>query len=749
MNRVLQIAGCVVTAFCCACAQQQRQGGFRVIGPGGGGAMFHPAISPHDPLTALLACDMTGAYITHDGGHTWRMFNLREPVRFFVFDPLQANVLYAETSVLWRSTDSGLTWHMVQPAPSKNLRIEMPSDHAEETVLSPGDTLGTISAMAADPAHPHTLLASAGRDHSAERYGLFRSPDGGAHWSRIGSLPEPAEKLWVTPAGDVLVMTPNFVVRTGRGAATTRLPGAGAVTDASAGVGARSVLYAIRNLKLLVSHDEGETWSPSTLPGNGAKVRAVAASLHHSDTVYASYSQLEIDGTQWHGVARSTDAGRSWQLVWKESAEPAPNVQDAWITRDLGTGWGENPLNLGVSDNDPSLVYGTDYGRTLISRDGGAHWTAAYSTRTPDGAWTSTGLDVTTAYGIHFDPFDPRDEFITYTDVGLFRSRTAGASWERAMSGVPREWDNTAYWMIFDPAVKGRAWMVNSGTHDLPRPKMWRNTSTATYRGGVCLTEDDGQTWQTSSTGMLQTAATDIVLDPASPVNARVLYVSAFGRGVYKSTDGGRTWSLKNVGLVQQFPLAWRLTLAANGTLYLVVARRSEHGSIGDSGDGALYRSTDHAQTWQPMALPAGVNGPNGIAVDPAKPERLYLAAWARDAGEHGEGGGVYRSDDGGAHWTASLTRDQHVYDVTLDPRMPGTVYAAGFESSAWVSRDSGAKWSRIGGYNFKWGHRVLLDPADPNSVYISTFGGGVWHGRVQTSQSPLDIATPEMEPHL
>jgi hypothetical protein len=34
------------------------------VGPGGGGAMFSPTVSPHDPGVALVSCDMTGSYIT-------------------------------------------------------------------------------------------------------------------------------------------------------------------------------------------------------------------------------------------------------------------------------------------------------------------------------------------------------------------------------------------------------------------------------------------------------------------------------------------------------------------------------------------------------------------------------------------------------------------------------------------------------------------------------------------------------------
>ena len=79
--------------------------------------MFHPTVSPHDPREMLVACDMTGSYISHDGGQSWRMFNLRSPVRFFAFDPIDARTIYAGTEALWRSGDDGATWNLVWPAP--------------------------------------------------------------------------------------------------------------------------------------------------------------------------------------------------------------------------------------------------------------------------------------------------------------------------------------------------------------------------------------------------------------------------------------------------------------------------------------------------------------------------------------------------------------------------------------------------------------------------------------------------------
>lgn len=728
------------------CASGQRPGGFRIVGPGGGGAMFHPIISPHDASTALVACDMTGSYITHDGGTSWRMFNLRGAVRFFLFDPTLPKVIYAGNDALWRSRDNGERWELVSPAPATIQGVSMNSDHSDEKIMSSSAPVDPLTALAIDPSDSNNLYASAGGTHPA----LFVSRDAGAHWTRGVPLPEVASRMWIDSKGaHSLLVTGQHYVMTIHGDRAEQHSAPPTLRDASAGetFGGSWMIYAASDAGISISADSGVSWKNSTLPGTGAHVRAIATNFRHPETAYASYSDLHLSGTVWHGVARTRDAGKSWKLVWKESVAAAANVQDAWITERFGTGWGENPLDLGVADQDADLVYATDFGRTLISTNGGADWHAAYSRRTADGGWTSTGLDVTNAYGIHFDPFDPHRQFITYTDISLFRSETAGKSWKSSSTGIPANWLNTTYWMVFDPQVKGRAWTVNSGTHDLPRPKMWRHASTDAYQGGVCRSDDGGRTWTRSTTGMPETAPTDIVLDPASPKDSRTLYVAAFGRGVYKSVDDGRSWALKNTGIQQASPLAWRLTLAPDQSLYVVIARRSEDGGIGNSGDGAIYRSADGAESWHAVPLPARVNGPNGLEVDPLHPAHLYLAAWARSAGMHGEGGGVFRSEDFGQHWTTSLSSDQHIYDVTVDPRLPGTVYAAGFESSAWVSRDAGTHWVGISGFNFKWGHRVVLDPNDPHSVYITTFGGGVWHGFVTTAPAVLDIATPEMEP--
>lgn len=729
---------------------QTRLDAWRVIGPGGGGAQFNPTISPHDVNRVLVNCDMTGAYITHDGGASWRMFNLRGTVRFFAFDPSRPDVIYAQTVGLWRSQDAGRTWRLVFPKASDVRGIVHPDDHAQD-VLQVSGTRESVAALAVDPAAPEVLYAAFS---SSGKLSLRRSADGGASWSAMADLPGGAARLIIDPNSPkndrtIYVIEKNAVAVREAGKWRQGPPAPAPFTGVSAGfprAGGPLHIWALAE-GILHSADGGATWKRVDDGLKAARYRAIATSLNHPETAYVSYSGLKSDGETFFGVARTSDSGKTWKTLWRESSRKSPDVDDGWVSDRFGPGWGSNPLALGVAPTNPDICYATDYGRTLRTTDGGKTWRAVYTRRVSDGRFTSTGLDVTTSYGVHWDPFQPARMFISYTDISFFRSDDGGKTWDGALAqGIPRAWRNTTYWMEFDPKVKGRVWAVMSGTHDLPRPKMWRRTEPSTYQGGVLRSEDGGLSWKPLTNGIPPTAATHILLDPHSPVSARVLYVTGFGRGVFKSTDGGESWTLKNEGLPGREPFAWRLTLAPDKMLYLVIARRSEDGSFGNPNDGALYRSKDGAGHWTRVPLPEGLNGPNGLAVDPRDPRRLYLASWGRRTPDGAVMGGVWLSEDAGATWRCILDRDQHVYDVTIDPRNPDTLYACGFESSAWRSDDRGKTWQRIRGYNFKWGHRVIPDPHNPRMIYITTFGGSVWHGPAAGDPKAVeDIVTPEL----
>jgi photosystem II stability/assembly factor-like uncharacterized protein len=764
-------------------ASGARLDAWRVIGPGGGGAQFLPTISPHNTNTMLVRCDMTGTYMSSDAGENWRMINLRGTADFYVFDPVDPQTIYTHTIGLFRSRDGGKTWHLIHPDPESVKEVVMPSDHADERIVLKDGPTPQMTALAVDPSNSKILYASVSE---GQNFTVRRSVDDGKTWTTEATLPARGLQIAIDPKSspsdrDVYVVTPDgvFSRRDGTWALRGKSPENLRFSMTSIGFapeGGPPRVYAVVEgqpmneqapSRFFISRDGGASWNSvekaigEVLGGWTPRLRfpAVAAASHKGDSVYLSFDGVtigepkgqQVPGQRWRnnalGVVRSDDGGRTFRVVWKEPSRgpKSPHVDDGWISTWFGPGWGSSPFGLGVAPHNPEIAYATDFGRTLRTTDGGKTWKAMYTRKVTENSYTSNGMDVTTAYGVHFDPFDPKRILISYTDIGAFLSEDGGRSWMSATwRTVPRAWSNTAYWMEFDPKVKGRVWSVFSGSHDLPRPKMWRNRSPERYRGGIAVSDDGAKTWKVLNQGMPEMAATHFVIDPDSPADKRVIYVAGFGRGVYKTTDGGATWELKNNGITRKEPFAWWISRDPNNKLYLVIARRSEDGSIGDEGDGALYTSVDGAESWQSLPLPEGVNGPNGLTVDASNPNRLYLAAWGRRGPERALGGGIFVSKDAGKTWRNTLSKDQHIYDVTQDPRNPDILYACGFESSVWKSTDRGETWKRLRGYNFKWGHRVIPDPHDASKIYVTTFGGSVWHGPVDGDPNATeDIVTP------
>jgi photosystem II stability/assembly factor-like uncharacterized protein len=764
------------------------------IGPGGGGAMFNPAINPSDPDHVFVACDMTGSYVTYDGGKKWRMFNLKGVSRFFVFDPEDGDLVYAGTSTrLFRSGDRGNTWHTLYPDPEDILTIHTRGDHASEVVVTRDSTITRIKKLSIDPDNSQDLYLLVEMNDEREwsykqtipaksSQVLLVSNDAGENWKEESIFEFDADNVFIDATSPyqnrTLYVTGKENIRARKDGDWSKvdLPEqAGSINQYVHGVDTKTgqhIIYAISGKSyfnpqgkmasgIYKTIDGGENWDRQEKGLVGYKARgaadpefrSIAISQYHPETIYLSYAGLIFGkDSVGFGVAKSSDYGDTWQLVWNDmyangQGIVSPNRESGWLDERFGPGWGENPFHMGVADHDPDICFATDFGRTIKTANGGNTWQQVYTNKLEGGGWISRGLQVTTGYMLAFDPFDPLHVFMADTDTGLMESFDGGKSWTSATfkNGVPRQWVNSTYWLLFDPEKKGKVWALMSRNHDLPRPKMWRHMNMSDYRGGVLVSNTGGKTWQVTSGDMGESAATHIIMDPESDLEKRILYVCAFGKGVYKSEDGGISWQQKNKGIEEPQPAAWRITRRDDGELFLVVFRKRDDGSIGNEGDGALYRSSDGAESWVKMNMPEGVNGPTSLIVDLDKPDHILLSAWGRYGADRFScdiGGGIFLSEDDGATWSPVLTHDQHIHDLTVDPES-GTLYASGFNSSAYRSVDKGRTWLRIRGYNFKWGKRVQPDPADPDKIYIITFGGGVWHGPAKGDENALEDIVP------
>jgi photosystem II stability/assembly factor-like uncharacterized protein len=732
---------------------------------------------------------MTGFYITKNGGRSWDMVNLPGSANCFAFDPKQPEVIYAAGAVLRRSVDGGKTWNIIFPSSHALERFHYHGDHADVFAVSADNfPAGEVNfrAIRVNPEDSRRIYAAI--DHR-----LFCTDNYGETWALISGISDTILTVHCL-ADSVYVLGKNQVYSFDRAAKkvmATPLPaGLAPLVWATGGFmpDNKSLrLYALGKMRrengeirggVFVSEDNGATWTErnqglgGSLPDSGKLApewtqgyRAINCAEYQSATAYLVCDrdlQLRPDGKRgvWFGILKTADAGKTWNWVYRsggaasrreEGGQEAKNVRDSWVKRAFGNEF-NTMFNVGIAPHNPDEAIFTDWYRVMKTENGGQSWKEAYSELRPDGTASSRGTDVTTCYGIHFDPFDRNHLAISYTDIGLFHSFNNGRSWIRSVNGIERGWTNTCYWLVFDPEVKNKAWSGWSGPHDFPRLKMMRRPDWATRgRGGMAVSVDGARTWKSSNDGMPAHAKiTSIVLDPASPKNQRTLFCTAIGTGVYKSTDDGKTWALKNQGLGENLA-AWEITRGPDGALYLVVTTAPQYTKEKKPTRtpyfGETYVSRDQAESWQKLELPDGVYFPNSLTPDQAQPDRLYLSCWSDITleeyldrsvrAEMGENrdipalGGVYVSEDRGKTWKNLFDDSFYVYGLAVDPRIPGRLYINTFCNAAFRSDDRGQSWKKLKGYSFQWGQRPVIDPDNPDMLYLTTFGGSVFHGPV------------------
>ena len=756
-----------------------KSGAWNAVGAGGGGAMFYPTISPFNNKVAFVSCDMTGSFVTLNGGESWRMFNLRGPVHYYVFDPLDSNTVYAKSIGLFKSMDRGNTWRLVYPHPSEIKGVVSKGDHAEERIVTDDNSTREVLAFAIDPANSSRLFAAISINKSVA---FYSSSNSGGKWVKEMDLDNAPQKIYVDPASpknsrSIYVAGTKGIIQKINGVwkSYPTPKGVKGITEFSGGYDGqlkKIIIYAISGKSYFNSKGDqsgiyftdngGRSWQNrqegirqfSTDSNAIPEWRTIATSALHPEVLYVSYAGLKIaKDTMCIGVAKSSDYGKTWQLVWQDLLTKAGGISSSnfskdWLNDRYGPSWGENPFSIGVSPTNPGICLTTDFGRTVKTINGGKSWEQVYSTQKNTG-WKSRGLQVTTPYDVVFDPFDRSHVFIANSDIGLLESTDSAVSWVSATqnNGVPDKWVNSCYSLAFDPSVKGRAWAAMSDVHDLPRPKMFRKNGTIGFKGGIVQTDDAGKTWQAISATIGEAAITHLLVDPASPKEARTIYACAFGKGVYKSIDGGITWVQKNKGIEGKEPFAWQIIYREKDhAMFVIISRRSEDGSYGNEYDGAIYKSLDGAESWTKITLPEGTNAPTSLIINQQYPNKLKMSAWGRVTKKRfsrDTGGGIFLSEDEGKTWKQVLAKEQHINDLSIDTRN-NRLYACGFNGSAYYSVNDGNDWIRIKGFNFKWGRKAIPDPDDVEKIFITTFGGGVWHGPASGDQSALDdIVTP------
>jgi photosystem II stability/assembly factor-like uncharacterized protein len=259
--------------------------------------------------------------------------------------------------------------------------------------------------------------------------------------------------------------------------------------------------------------------------------------------------------------------------------------------------------------------------------------------------------------------------------------------------------------------------------------------------GGVWRTDDAGNTWRSLFDEGDSSAIGAITVAPSNP---NVIYLGGgqpeprydvqAGRGVYSSRDGGRTWTDLGLHDTRYIGRIWVSPTDPNNVVVAAVGH-----FFGASDARGIYHSMDGGRTWSHPLAPGGFTGANDIVADPANPRVLFASTWeARQwpwqsyfTDVAGPGSGLWRSDDGGAHWrrlsgagwpTGPLGR------ISLAATRKGKalrLYAV-IDSKAngglWRSDDAGRHWRRVNpekAFASYYANRVTVDPKNPDVVYL------------------------------
>ncbi|MGE0042737.1 MAG: WD40/YVTN/BNR-like repeat-containing protein, partial [Vicinamibacterales bacterium] len=226
--------------------------------------------------------------------------------------------------------------------------------------------------------------------------------------------------------------------------------------------------------------------------------------------------------------------------------------------------------------------------------------------------------------------------------------------------------------------------------------------------------------------------ATGVVQQPFT------FYIGVSNGGVWKTTDAGRTWrpifdeeSTGSIGTVVVAPSDPDVVYVGSGE-----AHQRPDLSVGNG----VYRSRDGGITWTHLPGLRDTQQIPAIVVDPANPDRLFVAALGHPYGPNEERG-IFRSLDGGRTFEKVLYRDENTggADVALDPVNPDIVYATLWEarqgpwengdfrgpgSGLFKSTDGGTTWRRLEGGLPTWEADrlgrigVTVAPSDPTRLY-------------------------------
>lgn len=342
-----------------------------------------------------------------------------------------------------------------------------------------------------------------------------------------------------------------------------------------------------------------------------------------------------------------------------------------------------------------------------------------------------------TAIAIH--PTNPSVVLAGAATGGIWKTTDGGTTW-RAVSDTAPALAMSA--IVFSPSNPNVVYAA-TGEADSADLEFRPSTSLGTYLGaGVLRSVDQGSTWTRIDTNLPANSVVSRVL--VHPTNPQLVLAGLYitqdlaangskAGGLWRSTDGGVTFAKTfshAVSDLAQDPNQADAVYAAFGV---------SRGCTTCADPSGVYKSTDFGATFHSSLVPGGsitFQSPTGnIKIGLTRTNPVTLYASVLDTNDEHAGGGVYRSTDAGATWSArgshpDMCGSQCSYDhfILPSPNDPETVYFGAID--LFKSTNGGTSWSHLTdvyrgrALTHPDQHVAAIHPSAPSTIFVGNDGG-------------------------
>ena len=782
-------------------------------GQGPNGGYIYDLLQSPASASTLYMSTRSGIFKSVDSGAHWApmMNGIVGSVSYgypLAIDADAANTLYAvdSTGHMYRSTDGAANWmqtgYVLPPSPTTGPQITKVIDAPGSTtrvyittyangVLVSNDSGATFSPLngtganvlpagvpmqwlTIDPTNSNNLIAGTGSfDAGAgpNAPSIFRSTDGGAHWTGVMTLAAPNYNYNpADPSCSGPTPPPNIcTISTETLYASVTEIGFGHGTEAYSWV--QDGLYGLA-FAIFSSPDSGATWNQvsTATPNVQNYVTTVKPDTAVAGGVYAG---------GYFGLMHSTDGGVNFTSVASVANGLSPNGVDvATASRFAYSG-----TNFWLATQEAGLFVSTNSGGTWSGSNSGID---ATNIRALGIVPTGGAPRILAGYG---DAFRPSAGMYAGTDAG-----DGNVTWANSNSGL-RAYQIRA--ITVDPTSTNTVYAGGRSEQSI---------AIAPRNGGIYKSTDGGSTWITIDNGIPQRFSPpppnrsafigtirSIVLDPHScagypgPCSSPLQTVYATSNGCYyvtsgsqtgfcgsatqpgswqyrifKSTNAGSAWANSDIGIPQSIlGTAPANYYDAESLLVVPLVIDPANPSIlyagtSDTFDSVniphpptlatgIYKSTDGGATWNAFntglpKYPGSANTVLGVltlAIDPLDGNTLWATLIDINA-PNGAPGHIYKTTDGGLHWNETSTgltsADIRAFLVDHPSAAnPAVLYAAGGGTSGnpggvFKSYDAGATWhSESIGLPADAALALTLDKSGPTPKLYAGTSSGVW----------------------